>query len=80
MYKRIPKRFEGRFGLVSVAATRARQLQDGAKPRIKIRSSSNSAQIAVRECLEELLDWDYLVEDTRQPEETLSQPRLKRAG
>jgi DNA-directed RNA polymerase omega subunit len=79
MYRKIPARFEGRFGLVNVAATRARQLQEGAKPKIKVNSSSNPVQVAIRECLEDRVVWDYLVEDTRLPEETLSQPELKRA-
>lgn len=74
--KKLDKRFQGRFGLINVAATRARQLQQGARPKIKT-SSVNVAQVALAECLENLIDWDFLVEDTQQPAEVLSKPKLR---
>ena len=76
-FKTIPKRFEGRFGFVNVAATRARQLLDGASPKIKL-SSSKAAQVAMTECFESLIEWDYLVEDTEIPQETPSKPTLRK--
>ena len=69
--KKLNKRFQGRFGLINVAATRARQLQAGARPKIKT-GSVNAAQVAIAECLENLIDWDFLVEDTQPPAEALS--------
>ena len=70
--KKIPKKFEGRFAFVNVAAARARQIQNGAKPKIKA-DSGNAAQIAMKEALANLIEWDFLVEDAAVPQ---SKPKL----
>jgi DNA-directed RNA polymerase subunit K/omega len=61
--KKIPERFRGRYGFVNVAAARAHQLRKGAKPKINL-PTNKAAQIAMTECLEGLIVWDFLVEDT----------------
>jgi len=78
MLKRIPRRFEGRFAFVTVAAARARQIQNGAVPRLES-PSDNPTRLAMKEAVEDLIDWDFLEEENPQPHGQKSQPRLKQA-
>ncbi len=62
MIYRIPDRYDSRFRFVLVAAERARQLQSGASPKLRVRSGK-PAHVAIKEAEADLIDFDVLVED-----------------
>ena len=62
MIQRIPKQFDSKFRFILVAAERAKQLQNGALPKIPPKSRKPS-QIAIRETQLGLIDFEILEED-----------------
>ena len=62
MSLKIPKRFDSKFRFIVVAAERAKQLQNGAPPRIETKSRK-SAFIAVKETEADLVEFEVLEED-----------------
>ena len=73
---KILQRFEARYAFINVAAARARQIQNGAKPKIRT-VSWNAAYIAMKEAEANLIQWNFLVEDTCEVPEHRSLPMLE---
>jgi DNA-directed RNA polymerase subunit K/omega len=74
---KIPKKFEARYAFINVAATRARQIQNGAKPKTKTKFW-NAAYIAMKEAEADLIEWDFLVEEPSETQVPPSPPALDR--
>ena len=55
----LPKDVDSKFRFITVAAQRAKQLQDGAKPRVETRSRKPT-RIAIEETLAEAVSWEVL--------------------
>ena len=69
MTVRIPDQFDSKFRFILVAAERAKQIQHGAPPRIKVQSRK-PAFIAVKEVEENLVPYVMLeVEGEEETEE-----------
>jgi DNA-directed RNA polymerase subunit omega len=65
MSLRIPEEFDSKFRFILVAAERAKQLQNGAPPKIHTKSHK-PANIAIKETLEGLVDWEILEEENNE--------------
>jgi DNA-directed RNA polymerase subunit K/omega len=77
MSGKIPERFEARYAFINVAASRARQIQNGAKPKIKTKFW-NAAYIAMKEAEANLIEWDFFVEEPLEKQVPPSPPVLDR--
>ena len=64
----LPKDVDSKFRFITVAAQRAKQLQNGAKPRIEVRSRKPT-RIAMREVLAGTVSWEIRDEVPRPAEE-----------
>ena len=53
----LPREVDSKFRFITVAAQRAKQLQNGAKPRVDARSRKPT-RIAMQEVLAEAVSWD----------------------
>jgi DNA-directed RNA polymerase subunit omega len=53
----LPKTVDSKFRFITVAAQRAKQLQNGAKPRVEARSRKPT-RIAMQEVLADAVDWE----------------------
>ncbi len=53
----LPKEVDSKFRFITVAAQRAKQLQNGAKPRVETRSRK-STRIAMQEVLADAISWE----------------------
>jgi DNA-directed RNA polymerase subunit omega len=53
----LPKDVDSKFRFITVAAQRAKQLQNGAKPRVESRSRK-STRIAMQEVLAGAVSWE----------------------
>jgi DNA-directed RNA polymerase subunit omega len=53
----LPKNVDSKFRFITVAAQRAKQLQNGAKPRVEARSRK-ATRIAMQEVLAEAVSWE----------------------
>jgi DNA-directed RNA polymerase subunit omega len=53
----LPKNVDSKFRFITVAAQRAKQLQNGAKPRVEARSRKPT-RIAMQEVLADAVDWE----------------------
>ena len=53
----LPKNVDSKFRFITVAAQRAKQLQNGAKPRVEVRSRKPT-RIAMQEVLADAVDWE----------------------
>ena len=53
----LPKEVDSKFRFITVAAQRAKQLQNGAKPRIEVRSRKPT-RIAMHEVLANTISWE----------------------
>ena len=60
----MPRDVDSKFRFITVAAQRAKQLQNGAKPRVESRSRKPT-RVAMREVLHGTVSWD--VTDTPAP-------------
>ena len=53
----LPREIDSKFRFITVAAQRAKQLQNGAKPRVEARSRKPT-RIAMQEVLAEAVSWE----------------------
>ena len=53
----LPKEIDSKFRLITVAAQRAKQLQNGAKPRVEARSRKPT-RVAMQEVLANAVSWE----------------------
>lgn len=53
----LPREVDSKFRFITVAAQRAKQLQNGAKPRVETRSRK-STRIAMQEVLANAVSWE----------------------
>lgn len=61
----LPREVDSKFRFIAVSAQRAKQLQNGAKPRVESRSRK-STRIAMEEVLAGAVSWE-LREDVKPP-------------
>ena len=64
----IPKEFDSKFRFILVAAERAKQIQNGAPPKIGVKSRK-PAYIAVKEVQENLVSYEILLEEAEEEED-----------
>jgi DNA-directed RNA polymerase subunit omega len=62
MIIKIPKEFDSKFRFVLVAAERAKQIQNGAPPKVDVKSTK-PAHIAVKEVQENRVPYEILLEE-----------------
>lgn len=60
---RMPDKVDSKFRFVLVAARRAEQLMQGARVRLESPSGKKSTRIAQEEVRNDLVTWDFLVDD-----------------
>jgi DNA-directed RNA polymerase omega subunit len=65
MSLRIPEEFDSKFRFILVAAERAKQLQNGAPAKTTVKSHK-PANIAIKETLEGLVEWEILEEEDQE--------------
>ena len=53
----LPKDVDSKFQFITVAAQRAKQIQNGAKPRVEVRSRKPT-RIAMQEVLAKAVSWE----------------------
>ena len=58
----LPKEVDSKFRFITVAAQRAKQLQNGAKPRVETRNRK-STRIAMQEVLAGTVSWEFQNEE-----------------
>ncbi len=58
----VPKDVDSKFRFITVAAQRAKQLQNGAKPRVETKSRKPT-RIAMREVLAGAVSWEVKSEE-----------------
>ena len=68
MNVQIPKEFDSKFRFILVAAERAKQLQNGAPPRLDL-ESRKWAYVAIREVEDNLVPYEVLEEGDREEDE-----------
>jgi DNA-directed RNA polymerase subunit omega len=61
----LPKEVDSKFRFITVAAQRAKQLQNGAKPRVETRSRK-ATRLAMQEVLANAISWEVGAEVKRQ--------------
>jgi DNA-directed RNA polymerase subunit omega len=57
----LPKDVDSKFRFITVAAQRAKQIQNGAKPRVEARSRKPT-RVAMQEVLANAVSWELLPE------------------
>jgi DNA-directed RNA polymerase subunit omega len=62
----LPKDVDSKFRFITVAAQRAKQLQNGAKPRVESRSRK-STRLAMEEALAGAISWEIKEEVKPEP-------------
>ena len=62
MIHKIPDDFDSKFRFILVAAERAKQIQNGAPPRLQLKSRK-PAYIAIKETAEGLVEYEILEAD-----------------
>jgi DNA-directed RNA polymerase subunit omega len=60
----LPKEIDSKFRFITVAAQRAKQLQNGAKPRVEVKSRKPT-RVAIEEVLAGSVSWE--VRDDSKP-------------
>ena len=65
MIIKIPKEFDSKFRFIVVAAERAKQILNGAPPKIEV-GSGKPAYVAVREVQENRVPYEILLEERKQ--------------
>ncbi len=61
-YLILPKDLDSKFRFITVASQRAKQLQNGAKPRVETRNRK-STRIAMQEVLAGAVSWEFVNEE-----------------
>lgn len=71
MAREIPDQYGSKFRFIVIASQRALQLQNGARPKLSVKSEK-PAYIAIREAEANLIKWEQLVggDDSEAEEET----------
>ena len=64
----LPKDVDSKFRFITVASQRAKQLQNGAKPRVEVRSRKPT-RIAMQEVLANAVSWEFKELDKAVPAE-----------
>jgi DNA-directed RNA polymerase omega subunit len=54
----LPKEIDSKFRFITVASQRAKQLQNGAKPRVEARSRKPT-RVAMQEVLANAVSWEF---------------------
>jgi DNA-directed RNA polymerase subunit omega len=67
--QRIPENIGSKYRFIIIAAERAKQLQNNARPKIKVKSTK-PAHIAMKELEAGAVNWEF----TQQPAEIVSEP------
>ena len=68
--KQIPERIDSKFRYVLLAATRAEQMMQGARPKVEVDVEEGKwATFAMQEISSDLVDWDYGPEPAEDAEE-----------
>ncbi len=67
MIIKVPPEFDSKFRFILVAAERAKQIQNGAPPKIDVKSNK-PAYIALREVEQNLISYEILEEATEEEE------------
>jgi DNA-directed RNA polymerase subunit omega len=62
----LPKEVDSKFRFITVAAQRAKQLQNGAKPRVEARSRK-ATRVAMEEVLANAVSWEVKEEPEKVP-------------
>jgi DNA-directed RNA polymerase subunit omega len=65
----LPREVDSKFRFITVAAQRAKQIQNGAKPRVEARSRKPT-RVAMQEVLANAVSWEMKDEVPRPTEET----------
>jgi DNA-directed RNA polymerase subunit omega len=63
----LPRDIDSKFRFITVAAQRAKQIQNGAKPRVEV-TSRKPTRIAVDEVLANAVSWEIPEEPPAKPE------------
>jgi len=64
----LPKTVDSKFRFITVAAQRAKQIQNGAKPRVESRTRK-STRIAIQEVLAGAVSWEIKEDSAKAPVE-----------
>lgn len=64
----LPKTVDSKFRFITVAAQRAKQIQNGAKPRVESRTRK-STRIAIQEVLAGAISWEVKEDAAKAPVE-----------
>jgi DNA-directed RNA polymerase subunit omega len=64
----LPKEVDSKFRFIVVAAQRAKQLQNGAKPRVETRSRKPT-RVAMQETLANAVSWEVKEAEPKPPAE-----------
>ena len=62
----MPREIDSKFRFITVASQRAKQLQNGAKPRVDSRSRK-ATRVAMQEVLAGAISWEVLAEVPKTP-------------
>ena len=62
----LPKEVDSKFRFITVAAQRAKQLQNGAKPRVELKSRKPT-RVAMQEVLAKAVSWEVRSAETPAP-------------
>ena len=62
----MPREIDSKFRFITVASQRAKQLQNGAKPRVDSRSRK-ATRVAMQEVLAGAISWELLAEVPKTP-------------
>jgi DNA-directed RNA polymerase subunit omega len=62
----LPKEVDSKFRFITVAAQRAKQLQNGAKPRVEMKSRKPT-RVAMQEVLANAVSWEVKSADAPPP-------------
>ena len=62
----LPKEVDSKFRFITVAAQRAKQLQNGAKPRVEMKSRKPT-RVAMQEVLANAVSWEVKSVDAPPP-------------
>lgn len=65
---KIPEKVDSKFRFVLLAARRAEQLMQGARPRLESFQDKKYTRIAQEEVRTDLVPWDYIVDEPPEPE------------
>jgi DNA-directed RNA polymerase omega subunit len=62
----LPKDVDSKFRFITVASQRAKQIQNGAKPRVDVKSRK-ATRIAMHEVLAGAVSWEMKEEPAKEP-------------